>query len=28
SAFAPEVLEKLRLQATMGKPYDVRLGGL
>ena len=28
SAFSPEVLEKLRLQATMGKPYDVRLGGL
>ncbi|KKK58257.1 hypothetical protein LCGC14_3046240, partial [marine sediment metagenome] len=28
SAFSPEILEKLRLQATMGKPYDVRLGGL
>lgn len=28
SAFSPEVLEKLRLQSGMGKPYDVRLGGL
>ncbi|KKM65641.1 hypothetical protein LCGC14_1489170, partial [marine sediment metagenome] len=28
SAFAPEILEKLRLQTTTGKPFDVRLGGL
>ncbi|KKM75626.1 hypothetical protein LCGC14_1388340 [marine sediment metagenome] len=28
SAFSAEVLEKLRLQTAMGKPYDVRLGGI
>jgi len=28
SAFSPEILERLRLQATVGESYDVRLGGL